>query len=108
MDNGYKWAVDIDLEKYFDTVNHDKLIGLMYKEIKDIRVISLIRKYLNAGVIIKGVTNATTEGVPQGRNLSPLLSNIMLNELDRELEKRGLNFCRYTDDCAPRRRVQVA
>jgi group II intron reverse transcriptase/maturase len=99
MDKGYRWAVDIDLEKYFDTVNHDKLIGLIYKEIKDIRVIALIRKYLNAGVMINGVTNVTQEGVPQGGNLSPLLSNIMLNELDKELEKRGLNFCRYADDC---------
>ncbi|ENK1243856.1 group II intron reverse transcriptase/maturase [Clostridium botulinum] len=99
MDNGYKWAVDIDLKKYFDTVNHDKLIGLVYKEIKDIRVISLIRKYLQAGVMIKGVVNSTEKGVPQGGNLSPLLSNIMLNELDTELEKRGLKFCRYADDC---------
>lgn len=99
MDKGYRWAVDIDLEKYFDTVNHDKLIGLIFKEVRDIRVISLIRKYLNAGVMINGVTNTTTEGVPQGGNLSPLLSNIMLNELDKELEKRGLNFCRYADDC---------
>lgn len=99
MDNGYKWAVDIDLEKYFDTVNHDKLIGLVYKEVKDIRVISLIRKYLQAGVMINGVVNSIEKGVPQGGNLSPLLSNIMLNELDTELEKRGLNFCRYADDC---------
>lgn len=99
MDNGYKWAVDIDLEKYFDTVNHDKLIGLVYKEVKDIRVIALIRKYLQAGVMINGVVNNTPKGVPQGGNLSPLLSNIMLNELDTELEKRGLNFCRYADDC---------
>jgi len=99
MDNGYKWAVDIDLEKYFDTVNHDKLIGLVYKEVKDIRVIALIRKYLQAGVMINGVVNTTPKGVPQGGNLSPLLSNIMLNELDTELEKRGLNFCRYADDC---------
>lgn len=99
MDYGYKWAVDIDLEKYFDTVNHDKLIGLVYKEVKDIRVISLIRKYLQAGVMINGVVNDTEKGVPQGGNLSPLLSNIMLNELDKELEKRGLNFCRYADDC---------
>jgi len=105
MDNGYKWAVDIDLEKYFDTVNHDKLIGLVYKEVKDIRVISLIRKYLQAGVMIKEVVNTTEQGVPQGGNLSPLLSNVMLNELDTELEKRGLNFCRYADDCAPRRRT---
>lgn len=99
MDNGYRWAVDIDLEKYFDTVNHDKLIGLIFKEVKDIRVIGLIRKYLNAGVMISGITKTTIEGVPQGGNLSPLLSNIMLNELDKELEKRGLNFCRYADDC---------
>jgi len=99
MDNGYKWAVDIDLEKYFDTVNHDKLIGLVYKEIKDIRVISLIRKYLQAGVMERGVFSNTQKGVPQGGNLSPLLSNIMLNELDKELEKRELHFCRYADDC---------
>ena len=99
MDNGYKWAVDIDLEKYFDTVNHDKLIGLVYKEVKDIRVISLIRKYLQAGVMMNGAVNTTEKGVPQGGNLSPLLSNIMLNELDKELAKRGLNFCRYADDC---------
>lgn len=99
MDNGYKWAVDIDLEKYFDTVNHDKLIGLVYKEVKDIRVISLIRKYLQAGVMMNGAVNITEKGVPQGGNLSPLLSNIMLNELDKELAKRGLNFCRYADDC---------
>lgn len=99
MDEGYRWAVDIDLEKYFDTVNHDKLIGLIYKEVKDIRVIRLIRKYLNAGVMEKGLTTVTTEGVPQGGNLSPLLSNIMLHELDNELERRGLRFCRYADDC---------
>jgi len=99
MDNGYIWAVDIDLEKYFDTVNHDKLIGLIYKEIKDIRVISLIRKYLQAGVMINNTLSTTERGVPQGGNLSPLLSNIMLNELDKKLEKRGLNFCRYADDC---------
>ena len=99
MDEGYKWAVDIDLERYFDTVNHDKLIGLVYKEVKDIRVIALIRRYLNAGVMEKGLTKPTVEGVPQGGNLSPLLSNIMLNELDKELESRGLKFCRYADDC---------
>jgi RNA-directed DNA polymerase len=99
MDEGYRWAVDIDLEKYFDTVNHDKLIGLVYKEVKDIRVISLIRKYLQAGVMENGVFNVSQKGVPQGGNLSPLLSNIMLNELDKELEKRELHFCRYADDC---------
>lgn len=96
---GYKWAVDIDLASYFDTVNHDKLIGLIYKEIKDIRVISLIRKYLQSGVMENGVVIETDEGVPQGGNLSPLLSNIMLNELDKELTKRGLKFVRYADDC---------
>jgi group II intron reverse transcriptase/maturase len=99
MNEGYTWLVDIDLASYFDTVNHDILIGLVYKEIKDIRVISLIRKYLNAGVMTNGVVNATTLGVPQGGNLSPLLSNIMLNELDKELTKRGLKFVRYADDC---------
>ena len=99
MNEGYKWLVDIDLASYFDTVNHDKLIGLIHKEIKDIRVISLIRKYLNAGVMINGVVTSTDLGVPQGGNLSPLLSNIMLNELDKELTKRGLRFVRYADDC---------
>lgn len=99
MNEGYTWLVDIDLASYFDTVNHDILIGLIYKEIKDIRVISLIRKYLNAGVMINGIVNAVTLGVPQGGNLSPLLSNIMLNELDKELTKRGLKFARYADDC---------
>lgn len=99
MDNGYRWAVDIDLEKYFNTVNHDKLIGLIYEEVKDIRVISLIRKYLQAGVMEKDIFSITKRGVPQGGNLSPLLSNVMLNELDKELEKRGLHFCRYADDC---------
>ena len=99
MDKGYKWTVDIDLEKYFDTVNHDKLIGLVYKEVKDVRVITLIRKYLQAGVMERDIFNVSQKGVPQGGNLSPLLSNIMLNELDKELEKRGLHFCRYADDC---------
>jgi len=99
MDEGYRWLVDIDLASYFDTVNHDKLIGLIHKEVKDIRVISLIRKYLNAGAIVNGVVTSTELGVPQGGNLSPLLSNIMLNELDKELTKRGLRFVRYADDC---------
>lgn len=99
MNEGYKWLVDIDLASYFDTVNHDKLIGLIYREVKDVRVISLIRKYLNAGVMINGVVTSTELGVPQGGNLSPLLSNIMLNELDKELTKRGLRFVRYADDC---------
>lgn len=104
IEAGYTWAVDIDLAKYFDTVNHDKLMRLLSQKIKDSRVISLIRKYLQSGVMINGVVIDTEEGTPQGGNISPLLSNIMLNELDKELTERGLRFCRYADDCAPRRR----
>ena len=96
---GYTWAVDIDLAKYFDTINHDKLIRLLSNDIKDGRVISLIRKYLQSGVMINGVIVETEEGAPQGGPLSPLLSNIMLHELDVELTKRKLCFCRYADDC---------
>lgn len=96
--SGYKWVVDIDLEKYFDTVNHDKLIQIISETIKDGRVVSLIRKYLQSGVMLNGVVRDSNIGTPQGGNLSPLLSNIMLNELDKELEKRGLRFCRYADD----------
>lgn len=95
---GYTWVVDIDLSKYFDTINHDKLIRILSKDIKDGRIISLIRKYLQSGVMINGVFMNTEEGAPQGGPLSPLLSNVMLNELDVELTKRGLNFCRYADD----------
>jgi len=99
IETGYNWTVDIDLAKYFDTVNHDKLMRLLSGTIKDSRVLSLIRKYLQSGVMINGVVMETEEGTPQGGNLSPLLSNIMLNELDKELTKRGLKFCRYADDC---------
>ncbi len=99
IEAGYKWTVDIDLAKYFDTVNHDKFMRLLSETIKDSRVLSLIRKYLQSGVMINGVVMETEEGTPQGGNLSPLLSNIMLNELDKELTKRGLKFCRYADDC---------
>jgi group II intron reverse transcriptase/maturase len=98
IESGYTWTVDIDLAKYFDTVNHDKLMGLIQKTIKDKRVIALIRKYLQSGVMINGVVVETEEGCPQGGPLSPLLSNIMLNELDKELERRGHKFCRYADD----------
>jgi RNA-directed DNA polymerase len=98
IETGYTWAVDIDLAKYFDTVNHDKLMRLLSETIADSRVLSLIRKYLQSGVMINGVVQETEEGCPQGGNLSPLLSNIMLNELDKELAKRGLRFCRYADD----------
>lgn len=99
MNDGYEWIVDVDLEKFFDTVNQDKLITIIGKTITDGDVVSLIRKYLSAGVMEKGIVKATTVGTPQGGNLSPLLSNIMLNELDKELKARGLNFVRYADDC---------
>lgn len=99
LNDGYEWIVDIDLEKFFDTVNQDKLITIIGNTITDGDVVSLIRKYLSAGVMEKGIVKATTVGTPQGGNLSPLLSNIMLNELDKELEARELKFVRYADDC---------
>lgn len=99
LNDGYEWIVDIDLERFFDTVNQDKLITIIGKTITDGDVVSLIRKYLSAGVMEKGTVKPTYEGTPQGGNLSPLLSNIMLNELDKELEARKLNFVRYADDC---------
>ena len=99
LNDGYEWIVDIDLERFFDTVDQDRLINIIMRTIKDGDVVSLIRKYLSAGVMDKGVTKATEKGTPQGGNLSPLLSNIMLNELDKELETRELRFVRYADDC---------
>jgi RNA-directed DNA polymerase len=99
LSEGYRWVVDIDLEKFFDRVNHDKLMGELAKRITDKRVLKVIRAYLNAGVMESGVVSAMEEGTPQGGPLSPLLSNIVLNELDRELEKRGHRFVRYADDC---------
>lgn len=98
LNDGYDWIVDIDLERFFDTVNHDKLMRIISKTIDDGDVISLIRKYLVSGVMVKGKYEETPIGTPQGGNLSPLLSNIMLNELDKELENRGLQFVRYADD----------
>ncbi|MGL5649406.1 MAG: group II intron reverse transcriptase/maturase, partial [Clostridium sp.] len=97
-DEGYKYVVDMDLEKYFDTVNQSKLIEILSRTIKDGRVISLIHKFLKAGVVEKHTFKETGVGVPQGGPLSPLLSNIMLNELDQELERRGHKFVRYADD----------
>lgn len=99
LNDGYDWIVDIDLQSFFDEVNQDKLIGIIRRTIKDGNLVSLIRKFLQSGVMENGVVSATKKGTPQGGNLSPLLSNIMLNELDKELEKRGLNFVRYADDC---------
>lgn len=98
LDENYKYVVDMDLEKYFDTVNHDILITLLSKTIQDGRVISLIHRYLNAGVMIKDKKEETTIGVPAGGNLSPILANIMLHELDREVEKRGHRHVRFADD----------
>lgn len=103
MNNGYDWLVDIDLERFFDTVHHDKLMRIISRTIEDGDVISLIRKYLVSGVMKRGKYEDTSIGTPQGGNLSPLLSNIMLNELDKELESRGLHFVRYADDSAPRK-----
>ena len=99
LNEGYEWIVDIDLEKFFDNVPQDKLMSLVHNIINDGDTETLIRKYLKAGVMVQGRYEKTEQGTPQGGNLSPLLSNIMLNELDKELEKRGLRFVRYADDC---------
>ncbi len=98
LNDGYDWIVDIDLERFFDTVHHDKLMRIISNTIHDGDVISLIRKYLVSGVMVNGKYEETSVGTPQGGNLSPLLSNIMLNELDKELESRELRFVRYADD----------
>lgn len=98
LNDGHDWVVDIDLERFFDTVHHDKLMRIIANTIDDGDVISLIRKYLASGVMVKGKYEETPVGTPQGGNLSPLLSNIMLNELDKELESRELRFVRYADD----------
>ena len=99
INSGYKFVVDMDLEKFFDRVNHDKLMHLISRKVTDKRVLKLIRKYLTAGVMANGICVVSKEGTPQGGPLSPLLSNIMLSELDKMLEERGHKFCRYADDC---------
>src|SRR5215469_1340217 len=96
---GYGWCVDLDLEKFFDRVNHDKLMGSIANRIEDKRLLKLIRAFLNAGVMENGLVSPSVEGTPQGGPLSPLLSNLVLDEFDRELERRGLRFARYADDC---------
>jgi len=95
---GYSWVVDLDLEKFFDRVNHDKLMGQVAKRVEDKRLLKLIRAFLNAGVMENGLVSPSVEGTPQGGPLSPLLSNLVLDELDRELERRGHRFVRYADD----------
>lgn len=98
INEGNRWVIDMDLEKFFDKVNHDILMNKLEKKITDKRLLSLIRKYLKSGILINGVSIASEEGTPQGGPLSPLLANIMLDELDKELENRGDKFCRYADD----------
>src|SRR5690625_2122670 len=97
ISEGNRWVVDIDLEKFFDKVNHDRLMGTLAKRIEDKRLLKLIRKYLSAGIMIGGVFTRNIQGTPQGGPLSPLLSNIVLDELDKELEGRGHKFVRYAD-----------
>lgn len=99
LEAGYAWVVDMDLEKFFDRVNHDVLMSRVARRVEDKRLLKLIRAFLNSGVMIDGLAEATPEGTPQGGPLSPLLSNLLLDELDRELESRGLRFARYADDC---------
>lgn len=97
--DGYRWVVDLDLEKFFDRVNHDALMGRVARRVADTRLRRLIRAFLNAGVMEHGLVSPTDEGTPQGGPLSPLLSNVVLDDLDRELERRGHRFVRYADDC---------
>jgi RNA-directed DNA polymerase len=100
LNEGYEHVIELDLEKFFDTVNHDKLMGLLFNQISDKRTLHLIRKYLNCGIMEGGVSSPRKEGTPQGSPLSPLLSNIVLNELDKELTARGHRYVRYADDCS--------
>jgi retron-type reverse transcriptase len=104
---GRCWVVDIDLEKFFDQVNHDVLMSLLAKRIQDKSLLKLIRAFLTCGMMQNGLKIKREKGTPQGGPLSPLLANIMLHELDVELERRGHKFCRYADDCVPRARGRL-
>jgi RNA-directed DNA polymerase len=99
IEEGYCIVVDIDLEKFFDRINHDILMSRVARKVKDKKLLKLIRSYLNSGIMVEGIRVRTEEGTPQGGPLSPLLANILLDDLDKELERRGLRFCRYADDC---------
>lgn len=99
LNSGYDWVIDLDIEKYFDTVNHDKLISILREKVNDKRTLHLIRSFLKAGVMVNGLVSPTELGVPQGGPLSPILSLIYLDKFDKELESRGLHFVRYADDC---------
>lgn len=99
LNEGYEWVIDLDIEKYFDTVNHDKLISILRERINDAKTLRLVRQFLQAGVMENGLVSPSKEGVPQGGPLSPILSNVYLDKLDQELEARRLHFVRYADDC---------
>ena len=99
LNEGYEWVIDLDIEKYFDTVNHDKLVSILREHINDATTLHLIRAFLRAGVMENGLVSPSEKGVPQGGPLSPVLSNVYLDKLDKELEARGLHFVRYADDC---------
>lgn len=99
LNEGYEWVIDLDIEKYLDTVNHDKLISILRERINDAKTLRLVRQFLQAGVMENGLISPSKEGVPQGGPLSPILSNVYLDKLDQELEARGLHFVRYADDC---------
>jgi group II intron reverse transcriptase/maturase len=105
---GYRWAVDMDLEKFFDTFNHDVLMHRVARKVRDKQLLKLIGKYLRAGAVVNGSLVKTRKGVPQGGPMTPLPANIVLDDLDKELERRGHHFVRYADDCAPRKRRKEA